>query len=118
MILQQWCAGIALVHLIFDWLYTGKVFAKSSLIILMLCLGVSLAGTHLLTPRMKELHLWKYSPQSTPAQKDIAKRSFPILHGAAQVTNLLALCGVLFYYWRLSVGPQGGRSGASARYRS
>jgi len=71
-----------------------------------------------MAPRMKELHLWKYSPQSTPAQKDIAKRSFPILHGAAQVTNLLALCGVLFYYWRLSVGPQGGRSGASARYRS
>jgi uncharacterized membrane protein YiaA len=118
MILQQWCAGIALIHLIFDWLYTGKLFAKSSLIILALCLAMSLAGTRLLAPRMKELHLWKYSPQSTPAQKEYAKRNFGILHGASQVTNLLALCGVLFYYWRLSVGPQGGRSGAGARYRS
>jgi len=71
-----------------------------------------------LAPKMKELHLWKYSPQATPAQRDVARRSFPILHATAQITNLLALCGVLFYYWRLSVGPQGGRSGAGARYRS
>jgi hypothetical protein len=118
MILQQWCAAIALVHLIFDWLYTGKLFAKSSLIILVLCLGVSLLGTRFLTPRMKELHLYKYSPQSTPAQKADTNRNFGILHATAQITNLLALCGVLFYYWRLSVGPQGGRSGASSRYRS
>jgi hypothetical protein len=118
MMLQQWCAGIALVHLVFDWLYTGKIFAKSSLIILVACLLMSLAGTRLMAPKMKELHLWKYSPQATPAQRDVATRSFPILHAAAQITNLLALCGVLFYYWRLSVGPQGARSGAAARYRS
>ena len=118
MLLQQCCAGIALVHLIFDWLYTGKLFAKSSLIILVVCLGMAFAGTRLLGPRMKELHLMKYAVQSTPAQREYAKRSFGILHGTAQVTNLLALCGVLFYYWRLSVGPQGARSGASARYRS
>jgi hypothetical protein len=118
MVLQQWCAGIALVHLIFDWLYTGKFYAKSLLIILVVCLGISFAGTQLMAPQMKQLHVMKYSPQTTPAQKDYAARSFRILHATAQITNLLVFCGVLFYYWRLSVGPQGGRSGAGARYRS
>jgi hypothetical protein len=60
----------------------------------------------------------KYSPQTTAAQKQHAERNFGILHGTSQVMNLLALGGVLFYYWRLSVGPQGGRSGAAARYRA
>jgi hypothetical protein len=118
MILQQWCAGIALAHLVFDWLYTGKLFAKSSLIIIVLCLGVSLGGVRLLAPQMQQLHMMKYSSQTTPAQKELAARNFRILHATSQITNLLALCGVLFYYSRLSVGPQGARSGASARYRS
>lgn len=117
MVLQQWCAAIALVHLIFDWLYTGKLFAKSSLIILVVCLGIALAGTRLLAPQMKQLHVMKYSPQTTAAQKEHAARSFRILHATSQITNLMALCGVLFYYWRLSVGPQGVRSSAGSRYR-
>ena len=118
MTLQQWCAIIALIHLIFDWLYTGKIFAKSSMFILLICLGIALAGTRLLAPQMKQLHVMKYSPQSAAAQREHATRNFRILHGTSQVTNLLALCGVLFYYWRLSVGPQAGRSGAAARYRN
>jgi hypothetical protein len=118
MLLQQWCAIIALVHLIFDWLYTGKLFAKSSIFILLICLGIGLGGTRLLAPEMKKLHLIKYAPQSAAADRERANRNFRILHGTSQVTNLLALCGVLFYYWRLSVGPQTGRSGAVARYRN
>jgi hypothetical protein len=118
MLLQQWCAIIALIHLIFDWLYTGKLFAKSSIFILLICLGIGLSGTRLLAPEMKKLHLIKYAPQSAQADRERANRNFRILHGTSQVTNLLSLCGVLFYYWRLSVGPQAGRSGAAARYRN
>ena len=79
---------------------------------------MALGGTQLLAPRMKQLHMMKYSPQSTQPQRDYAARNFKILHATAQITNLLALFGVLLYFWRLSSGPQGGRSGASARYRS
>lgn len=117
LILQQWCAGIALVHLIVEWLYTGRLFPKTLLIILVGCLGISLAGSRLLAPQMKHLHLIKYAVQTTPAQKQDAARKFSILHGTAQITNLLALAGVLFYYWRLSNGNQGGRPGAGARFR-
>ena len=117
-LLQVWCAGIALVHLIFDWLYTSRLSSKAALFVLIGCFGISLAGGRLMAPQMKQLHLVKYNPQSTPAQKEYATRNFRILHATAQITNLLALCGVLFYYWRLSVGTQGGRPGAGARYRS
>jgi len=118
LLLQQWCAAIALAHLILEWLYTGKLFPKTSLIILVACLGIAVAGSRLLAPRMQQLHLIKYAVQTSAQQKAEAARSFGILHGAAQVTNLLALAGVLFYYWRLSNVNQGGRTGAGTRFRS
>jgi hypothetical protein len=118
LLVQIWCASIAIGHLILDWLYTGKLFQKSSLFILLFCLGSSVLGSQKLAPRMKELHLIKYAVQTNAQQKADAARSFGILHGAAQVTNLLALAGLLFYYWRLSNANQGGRSGAGARFRS
>lgn len=116
--LQQICAAIALVHLIVEWGYTGRLFPKASMIILIACLGVSLAGSRLLAPQMKQLHLVKYAVQTSPEQKAAAARSFSILHGTSQITNLLALAGVLFYYWRLAVGTQGSRPGAGTRFRS
>ncbi len=117
--LQQWCAGIALVHLVSEWLYNqGRTFPKGSLAIILFCLAVSLAGSRLLAPQMKQLHLVKYAVQTTPEQKASAARSFSILHGTSQITNLLALAGVLFYFWTLSNGTQGTRPGLGARFRS
>lgn len=119
LVLQQWCAGIALAHLLAEWLYNqGRMFPRAALIVLIGCLGISLAGSRLLAPQMKQLHLVKYAVQTTPEQKAAAARSFAILHGTSQVTNLLALLGVLYYYWKLSVGGQGSRTGTgTGRFR-
>ena len=117
MVLQQWCAGIALVHLMAEWLYFGRLNSKASLWILLFCLAVALAGGKLLLPQMKDLHLRKYAMQTSDEQKRAADRSFKILHATSQATNLLALAGVLFYYWRLSNGNQGGKSSVGARFR-
>jgi hypothetical protein len=117
MIGQQWCAGIALVHLMAEWLYFGRLNSKASLWILLGCFAVALAGTHLLAPQMKQLHLRKYAVQTTEAEKAAAGRAFGILHATSSITNLLALAGVLFYYWRLSYGNQGGKTGSSPRFR-
>jgi hypothetical protein len=117
MIGQQWCAGIALVHLMAEWLYFGRLNSKISLWILLGCLTISMLGAHVMVPEMKALHLRMYAPQKNAEEQAAAKRSFGILHGTSQVTNLLALCGVLFYYWRLSYGNQGGKTGSGARFR-
>jgi len=118
MVLQQWCAGIALVHLMAEWLYFGRLNSKASLWILLFCLGVSLIGGKLMIPKMREYHLIKYAVQPISAERrGAAERNFSILHATSQITNLLALAGVLFYYWRLSNGNQGGKSSAGARFR-
>jgi hypothetical protein len=117
LVLQQWCAGIALVHLMAEWLYFNRLNSKASLWILLGCFGIALLGERALAPEMKKLHMIKYAVQTTLEEKAAAKRSFSILHATSQVTNLLALAGVLYYYWRLSNGNQGGKSGAGARFR-
>jgi hypothetical protein len=61
--------------------------------------------------------LIKYAVQTSAQQKADAARSFGILHGTAMTINVLALAGVLFYFWRLSNANQGGRTGAGARFR-
>jgi hypothetical protein len=116
-ILQQWCSGIALVHLLAEWLYFNRLNSKASLWILLICLGVSLLAERELMPKMKQLHLVKYAVQTSDEQKKAAERSFSILHATSMITNLLMLGGVLFYYWRLSHGNQGGKSSAGVRFR-
>lgn len=117
LVLQQWCSGIALVHLLAEWLYFNRLNSKASLWILLGCLAVSLLSERTIAPKMKELHMIKYAVQTTNEQKQAAARSFTILHATSSVTNLLMLGGVLFYYWRLSNGNQGGKSSAGARFR-
>lgn len=116
--LQEWCAGIALVHLVLEWFLTGKVFPKASLFVLVGLLGISLLGSRLLVPKMRYLHLVKYAVQSKPEERAAAERSFAILHGTSSATNLLALGGLLFYYWKVSMGNQGGRTGGGMRFRA
>jgi hypothetical protein len=117
LVLQEWCSGIALVHLLAEWLYFNRLNSKASLWILLFCLAASLLSERTLVPKMKELHLIKYAVQTSNEQKQAAARSFTILHATSSVTNLLMLAGVLFYYWRLSNGNQGGKSSAGARFR-
>ncbi|MDX1952773.1 MAG: DUF4149 domain-containing protein [Verrucomicrobiota bacterium] len=99
-ILQQWCAGIALSHLIADRLYTGKSLHKLTLFLLMGLFAIGVVGGNLLYPKMKQLHLIKYAVQTTPEQKSAAARSFSILHGLSQAVNLLVLGSVLYYSWQ------------------
>jgi hypothetical protein len=96
---QQWCAGIALAHLIAEWLYSGRPLQRFRLLLLMILFSIGLLGGYVLQPRMKELHLKKYAVQTTPDVKAAASRSFSILHGTAMAMNLLVMAGVLVYLW-------------------
>ena len=84
-LLQLWCAGIALAHLIAEWLYSGRPFKRLSLLLLMSLFLLNLLGAYVLLPRMKELHLKRYSPQSTLEVKMAAARSFRILHATSSI---------------------------------
>lgn len=101
-IVQQWCAGIGLAHLIAEWLYSGRPFKRLTLLLLMGLFMMSILGAYVMHPRLKELHLKKYSPQTTLEVKNAASRSFRILHGASSVLNLLVIPGVLVYLWQVT----------------
>jgi hypothetical protein len=53
-------------------------------------------------PKLKELHLKKYSPQTSLEVKASASRSFSILHATSSVLNLLVIPGVLVYLWQVT----------------
>jgi hypothetical protein len=101
-LLQMWCAGIGLAHLIAEWLYTGRPFQRLTLILLMALFTIGILGGCVIEPRMRELHLKMYAVQTTPEVKDSARRSFRILHGASSALNLLVIGGVLVYLWHVT----------------
>ena len=100
--LQQWCAGLALAHLIAEWLYSGRPLQRLTLLLLMFLFTVGIVGGQVLQPRMKELHLRMHAPQTTPAIKEMAGRSFRILHGTSMALNLIVMGGVLAYLFQVS----------------
>jgi hypothetical protein len=101
-IVQQWCAGIALAHLIAEWLYSGRPFKRLTLLLLMGLFMVSILGAYVIHPKLKELHLKKYSPQTSLEVKNSAARSFGILHATSSLMNLLVIPGVLVYLWQVT----------------
>ena len=101
-ILQQWCAAIALLHLLVEYLYSGRPADHFTVGLLGVLLCIGLAGGYWLQPRMHALQRARYSSQTTPAQKADAERAFGLLHGASQVVNLLSMAGLLYHVWRVT----------------
>jgi hypothetical protein len=102
LILQQVCAMIALAHMFGEWLYTGKPLHRLSLGMLCGLLGLALVSGFWLQPKMRYLHVIMYAPGPSQEQKEQAGKTFRLLHGAAQVPNVLILCGLLVYLWQIT----------------
>jgi hypothetical protein len=117
-ILQNWCAGIAIAHLIADWLYTGRPFQKWLVLLLMTLFTIGLLGGYVLEPKMKELHLKMYAVQSPPQVRQSATRSFGILHGVSSCANLLVIGGVLVYFWSVASSVSAARFSSLNRFKT
>ncbi len=72
-------------------------------------LALAIFSGSYIQPKLKQLHVMMYAVQTTAHQKAEAKTSFGRWHGVSQVMNLLALGGVLVYYWTLTSSPSTGR---------
>src|SRR5208282_902701 len=59
-ILQYWCGGIALAHLLAEWFYCGRPLWRLNLGLLLVILSLGLAGGLLAQPKMRALHVTKY----------------------------------------------------------
>lgn len=112
----QICSGLALGHLIAEWLYSGRPFQRLTLLLLMALFTIGVIGGAVLQPKMKELHLRMYAVQTTPADKAAAHRSFRILHGTSMALNLLVVGGVLAYLAQMTQAATPGRFSSQNRF--
>ena len=99
------CALIALLHTGAEWLYFGKYPRRFWLgMIFALFLG-GLAQTYSLQPKLKARLLIQYSGVSRPEERETAGRSFRAWHALSTAVNMLLMCGVSGYLWRVANPP-------------
>jgi hypothetical protein len=110
-VLFQMCAVIALLHLVAEALYQGRVINRLTLILLLTLLGLGLIGGHGIQPRLQSLHAQKYHPASTEEDRAHAEVSFRVWHGVSWTLNLLMVGGVWVHLLRVTRAPD------TSRYR-
>ena len=123
--LQYICGALALAHLFAEWVYLGRTLHRLTLGLLMGLFFVGLAGGLWLQPKLKELHLTKYSmgPDYKPvpmadALRIQAAQSFGRWHAAYSIVNLIALGGLVFYLWRVTHPSDNLRFVGAPKFRS
>ena len=120
-VIQYCCSIIALVHQFAEWLYLGKPLHRLTVVVLGMLFVLALAGGLWLQPRLKTLHQVKYGygsgAASTAVQRTQAARSFRILHGLSRTLDILSICGLVIYVWRVTTPPNGPRFVPSSKFR-
>lgn len=123
--LQYVCGAIAVAHLLAEWVYLGRPLYRATLALLLGLLVIGFAGGLWLQPKLKTLHLVKYSmneqykPISLPNEQRLeAANSFRVWHGVASAINLVALAGLVVYFWRVIHPPDNLRFVGTPKFRS
>lgn len=100
--LQCICASIAVLHLVSERLYTGRMIKRLSLYLVGLMFILALVGGFIIQPKLHQLHRTMYGAGGAATAETVqkARHSFGTWHGVSQVANLFILCGTLFYTWR------------------
>jgi hypothetical protein len=100
-IVQYWCGGIALAHLLAEWLYCGRPLWRLNLGLLVVILSLGLAGGLYAQPKMRDLHRTRYFGRTSEQQMQAAK-AFAAWHTASEAANLLVIGCLVWYLWQVS----------------
>lgn len=117
-ILLHCCGGFAVLHLLLEKLYLGKMTERLTLVVLTTTIFLSLLGGFWFQPKLRNLHLRSYDPRSPVSTREQAHRSFSIWHGVSQTMNVFVMGGLLIYFWRVSNPPTATRFLSSNKFRS
>jgi hypothetical protein len=107
-IMHQICAGVALLHLVGEGVYLGRMIHRWTLGLLLVLLGFSLVAGYVIQPQLRSLHLTMYRPGLAVEEQETAGRSFRILHGVSQLINLAMVGGCVGLRGALDEGAGGG----------
>jgi hypothetical protein len=105
--LQTVCGAVALLLLVFDWLFWGRPIKERTLFIAGGLLVLVLLGAYGFQPKLLQLHQTMYgvSGKVTYVQAQKARQAFRIWHGLSQVLNVVVCGGTFVYLWRVSQPP-------------
>ncbi len=112
---QVLCAGVALVHTLAEWLYSGRPLEKRLLALLIVLLVTASAGKLWLAPKCRALNIQAHLGPSqkvlrepaTPMQRQ-ASHSLAVWQGLGVVLNVISLAGVSLYFLHASQPSNGG----------
>jgi len=112
-----WCAAIAILHMVAEWLYTGRTPRAWRVYLLAFLLAGGLVGKLHLQPNMETLHRAKYTA-ATPEGRDQAAKSFKTWHAVSQSLNLLVLLGIGVHLWSVASTGDSSRFIPARHFRS
>jgi len=114
------CGVLALLHLGFDWIYTGKVMPQRNLVTVLGVLVIAIIGGNYMHPKLEKYHQIKYSEQyqveASPELKEQAKSGFRVWHGISQGANLLILLMLWYYLWQMLHPKEGPKYFGGGRF--
>jgi Domain of unknown function (DUF4149) len=119
------CSAVALVHMLAEWVYLGRALHRFILGLLGGLFLIGLIGELVMLPKMKELHHRYYSMNADykavripDAERIEAHQSFKRWHGVAMGGNLVVLCALVFYFWRVTYPADNLRFVGATKFRS
>jgi len=99
------CAIIALLHMLAERIYLGRVAHRLRVSLLVALFGLSLLGSVWLGPKLTALQRGQHMLNAPPAAREAAARSYRIWHGVFQAVNVLIIGGVAICLWRVAHPP-------------
>lgn len=100
--LQTACALVAVLHVVAEWLYLGRIPPRLWRGWLLGLCAVTLVCGYIIEPRAHHLHRLQFSTNAAHREE---ARSAPVWHGAFRWTGLLLAAGVAAYLWQVSNPP-------------
>jgi hypothetical protein len=103
-VVQYWCAGIAILHMLGEYFLAGRRPSRLIVGILVVLSSFALVSGRWLQPKMSHLHYVKYWG-TLQTDREEADKSFRKLHGCSQAANLLVIVGLVIYVWNVTEKP-------------
>ena len=95
------CGVVALLHLLSEWLYLGRPGRKFSFALLLGLFIWTLIGSNAVQPALVRLNRQHYTAAQA-SERQAAGRSFGVLKTVEKAFDVLMICGLIIYTWRVA----------------